>query len=178
VRSNFCLAISALFPTLPCGTRPATFTRCGTAACTPDKKALPAFQDRASDRPGHPGGTAAPITPGFAVQGPPPTNPCDSDRCDLKAPAPERRTPHAACRTRRITASDRGSRAGVRMTGRSTLPATSIAAGGGESEIIDPRARRSAASCMASPARPTSRLARRLEGAVLHPRDQRSARSS
>src|SRR5712671_2841459 len=46
VRSNFCLAISALFPTLPCGTPPASLTGFGAAACPPSNKALPAFQDR------------------------------------------------------------------------------------------------------------------------------------
>src|SRR6266545_4444151 len=69
VRSNFCLAISALFPTLPCGTRPAPLIAVkslglGAVACPPSNKALPAFQDRIirpgpnDGRPDRPSGPA------------------------------------------------------------------------------------------------------------------------
>src|SRR5882672_5068069 len=54
VRSNFCLAISALFPTLPCGTRPASLLGLGAAACPPNKTALPAFQDHTTGPKQHP----------------------------------------------------------------------------------------------------------------------------
>src|SRR5689334_8098312 len=95
VRSNFCLAISALFQTLP-SRHAACFVHkvLERGECSLDKKALPAFQDRAT-APAIPAGATAGQGRRHLSHQTLPSKACLETRLDrapphLKAPAPNR----------------------------------------------------------------------------------------